>query len=185
MPEVQSIATNNGIIFYGVGAGEWLTDSQGTYYNQNDYSNAGYYFIGTSDITSTRAIEVVDASPTSAKPATTFTERVQHELEQVTSPGEAGPMLLGEEFRYTNSRKFSLSTPGAVDGNARIICSFVSNLSGSGGQLRFTIDGKELDAVYADRISAKAAAVTYTAYTHAPHTHSTGHPAPLATAPWA
>ena len=38
LPEVQSIATNNGIIFYGVGAGEWLTDSQGTYYNQNDYS---------------------------------------------------------------------------------------------------------------------------------------------------
>ncbi len=171
LPEVQSIATNNGIIFYGVGAGEWLTDSQGTYYNQNDYSNAGYYFIGTSDITSTRAIEVVDASPTSAKPATTFTERVQHELEQVTSPGEAGPMLLGEEFRYTNSRKFSLSTPGAVDGNARIICSFVSNLSGSGGQLRFTIDGKELDAVYADRISAKSSSsYVHGVYTRTAHT---------------
>lgn len=156
LPEVQSITSNGGIIFYGIGAGEWVTDSQGQYYRQNDYSNAGYYFIGVSDSTAARDVEVVDAVPGNNNLATTFTERIQHELEQVTCPGEAGPMLLGEEFRYTNNRKFTLKTPGAVEGDARIICSFVSNLSGSGGQLKFTIDGDALDAISTDRISAKS-----------------------------
>lgn len=168
LPEVQCVTSNGGIIFYGIGAGEWVRDSQGEYYRQNDYSESGYYFIGVSDSISARTIEPVEAAPGNISTATTFTERVQHELEQVTSPGEAGPVLLGEEFRYTNSRTFALRAPGAVPGDARIICSFVSNLSGNGGQLRFTVDGDALDAVSADRIPAKS----NSSYIHGVHTRT-------------
>ena len=47
IPQVQSVVTDRGLIFYGVGAGEWANSLRNhTYYKQNDYSLAGHYFIG-------------------------------------------------------------------------------------------------------------------------------------------
>lgn len=102
IPEVQTFTTSTGIIFYGLGAGEWSAD--GTYYLQNDYSDYGYYFVGERTEGEPAAPETVDATGPVSDAATTFTDRVHHELEQICVPGEAGPLLLGEDFRYTSAR---------------------------------------------------------------------------------
>ena len=171
LPQIQSVVTDRGIIFYGLGGGEWVTGTNGTYYRQNDFSSAGYYFVGEPENPEALPIPVVDATGAdNAACATTFTERVQHELEQINVPGEAGPLLLGEEFRYTRSRTFSLPSPGAVEGSARILCSFVSSLTGSGGQLNFTVNGQALPYASSDRISAKSSS----SYIHGVET-STSH----------
>ena len=138
IPDVRTFATPSGIVFYGLGAGEWSAD--GSYYLQNDYSDFGYYFVGEQTDDSTQPTEIIDATGAVSGPATTFTERVHHELEQVSVPGEAGPLLLGENFRSTRTRSFTVSTPGMAEPEGKLVCSFVSNIPGT-TVLKFTVNG--------------------------------------------
>lgn len=133
------------IVFYGMGAGEWVygTKAGYYYYRQNDYSVAGHYFIG----------EAADGNvawdiPKSATPgadgdaAETFMERVQHERELVLIPGNSGPTLLGEDFRYSKSQSFELPLDGAVGGSeAWMQTSFVYDIGKSTGSLSVTPAG--------------------------------------------
>lgn len=152
LPEVQTVTTDAGIIFYGVGAGEWVKSNDTYRYKQNDFSNYGYYFVSETDTAVARAIEKISATTSNTTGYTnTFIERTHHELEQTSVPGEAGPLLLGEEFRYTRSRTITMPTPGAVDGKSSFAYSFVSNISG-GGRLSFIAN----DTTITDRISIKS-----------------------------
>lgn len=166
LPEVQTIATGGGLVFYGLGAGEWQSSTSGDCYIQNDYSSCGYYYVGLRSGGEAPTIDTVDGTAPAANPATTFNERVHHELEQSTVPGEAGPLLLGEDFRYTASRTFSLSTPGMTSGEARLIATFVAKITGS-ATLSFAVNGKELERNSSDAITQpNGANATYTRSTH-------------------
>lgn len=144
LPLVQSVVTDKGIVFYGVGSGEWTESPQPGYfsYRQSDYSVAGHYFVGLADEgTEIPAIEPV-GEPFSGDATTTFTERVQHELESSLIPGEAGPMLVGEDFRYTRRHKFTFDIPDAVENSeAWFQSSFVSNHKDNTARLNFFVEG--------------------------------------------
>lgn len=140
IPEVQTFTTSSGIVFYGLGAGEWSAD--GTYYLQNDYSDYGYYFVGERTEGEPLTPETVDATGPVSDAATTFTDRVHHELEQICVPGEAGPLLLGEDFRYTSARSFKVSTPGMADNTGSLVCSFVTDIHGN-AEVNFTVNGTQ------------------------------------------
>lgn len=143
LPVVPSELTDRGIVFYGVGAAQKTESAQGGfyYYRQNDYSQAGYYFVGVApDGTVRPEIETV-SMPLKGEPSETFMDVVQHERELVLVPGEAGPLLLGEDFRFTRTRSFSFDLTDAVaGGKAWFQSSFMSNLTEESGRLSFTID---------------------------------------------
>lgn len=139
LPDAAVFTSSAGIVFYGVGGGQWADD--GSYFLQNDYSSYGYYYIGERSEGEPAAVPSVDVSAAADNPATTFTERVHYERELVCSPGESGPLLLGEEFRITTSRSFSVATPGMTEGSARIHCSFVYDIP-AGASLNLSLNGQ-------------------------------------------
>lgn len=161
LPAVQSITDATGIVFYGVGAGEWKNTTQGAYYRQNDYSVGGHYFVGElADGEEGRTIPSEGSAYDNAYGSDdTFTDYVHHELERVVSPGEAGPMLLGEDFRYTNTRTISMAVPDIVGNSNYFRASFVSNLSTSGSILEFTVNGVKLPLVDSDRLKATTSSI--------------------------
>ncbi len=126
LPPVQSISTPAGIIFYGVGPDELLSSERGHLSSDSSpYTTAGYYFLTSGDTTPPRDIPEAGTAEASA-PATTFTQLIHHETDRV-SPGEAGPMLVGEEFRLTPRRTFDFATPDRVEGSdAWLQCGFVA-----------------------------------------------------------
>lgn len=163
LPEVQSLVTDRGIIFYGLGAGQWdsvSAQSTGThtFYRQNDYSSSGHYFITEIDDSSDRRTIGTTGTPGADSPTDTFEAYAHHELERVPVPGEAGPELLGEDMRYTRSRTISIPTPEILtDAETSFVCSFVSALSGGSGTLSFTNGNSPLASVSSDRVSATSA----------------------------
>ena len=103
LPAVQSVVTPQGIVFYGIGAGEWTRGgSNGYYYAQNDYSSSGYYFVGElADGEEARPIAATGYAPGGgAALADSYMCRLHHEQELTQVQGEAGPLLLGEDMRF-------------------------------------------------------------------------------------
>jgi len=163
LPAVQTIVTKKGIIFYGLGAGEWKESSEKGryYYLQNDYSAVGYYFVGLrSDGEEAREIPVTEAGSLNSEPATTFNCRLHHEVEQIQVPGEAGPLLLGEDIRITSNRIFKFEAPDAVDGSAAWLQSSVITNSSSTAKLSFSYNSKSLGNNSSDNIAATSGKYT-------------------------
>lgn len=154
-------AKDGGIIFYGVGPDEQVQSTSNRYtLSSNIYTDAGYYFIGESDEASPE-IETI-GRPEAASPAVDFNEVLHHEQELV-SPGEAGPMLVGEDFRFTPARKFSFTMPDKSSDNVWFEVSFVAKTYNASSQLSFNVNGTDLAANNSDRISATSNSV----YIHA------------------
>lgn len=157
LPAIQTIQTKKGIVFYGIGAGKWEESSEKEryYFLQNDYSDAGYYFVGLRDESEEpREIPHTDAKDISAKPATTYMCRLHHELEKIPVPGEAGPLILGEDIKTTPNRIFKFDAPDIVDGGEAWMQSSVISNSSSSAMLTFSYNSKALAANQSDNIVA-------------------------------
>lgn len=152
VPMVQTRTTARGIVFYAAGPDE-LTE-QGDYFtvSSSPYTTAGYYFVTENgaparDIPQSGVAEARD-------PESSFTEVLHHEVDRV-SPGEAGAMLLGEDFRLTPSQTFTFDAPGRIeDADLWLQCAFVAKTPSATSSIEFTVnDGETLPAVATDRIA--------------------------------
>lgn len=150
---LQTTVDGQRVVFYGVGPDEWSSPLTDRYVcTPNFYTNHGYYFITESDVAE-REIPL-SGNPETTEPSTTFTERCQHEQE-LTSPGESGPYLVGEDFRYTPKRSFSFDIPGMVEGtDVWMECSFVTRTINQSSRISFTANGKEVESNSSDIIPA-------------------------------
>lgn len=153
LPAVNiSVASDGSITFYAVGPYNWVDGDVATR-QSNPYSTVGYYYLNESG-TELPAIGST-ASPGATSPATTFVERLQHEQELV-SPGEAGQLLVGEDFRYTPTRQFKFDLPD-IAGDVTFKTSFIAKTTGSPSRLTFTANGTALEANASDVISSSEA----------------------------
>ncbi len=160
LPMVQTETVADGIVFYGVGPEQWVTSiREYAHIENNIYTTAGYYFVTDSD-TEPAAI-TAQGKPATGTPATTFIDRLQHEID-ATSPGEAGYVLVGENLKTQNNREFSFNLPGRVSGtDAWMECALVTK-NYTSTIASFTVNNQKLDAVSTDHI----AACTKSAYVH-------------------
>ncbi len=143
LPLVQTAAGPAGIVFYAVGPEERQRQNGVTVLRWSPYTTAGYYFLSESGEPE-RPIDVVGVAE-AANPATTFTEVLHHEVDAV-SPGNVGPLLVGEDFRLTPARTFNFATPGRVpDEPLWLQCSFVANTPSAASYVEFTVNGQKLD----------------------------------------
>ncbi len=167
LPAVPVAVTARGVVFYAQGPGEWAETQRGRFrWVMNDYTSAAYYFV--------TAVENSDESPAPSlgrtgdavrvdEAATTFFDRRHHEIESV-SPGEAGALLVGEDFRYTTSHSVRFDVEDiASGGEAWIESSFIADCSTSSSTLSFTCNNQPIAANTSDRIQAIGSA----SYTHA------------------
>ncbi len=160
---IPTIRLNNGsIVFYGTGPDQWVTSVSNRYTkSSNIYTTEGYYFLTEAEpgdsLLVDRSFEPLGREGAD-QPGTTFWDRLHHELD-LESPGEAGPQLVGEEFRLTKSRKFTFDlTDRADDGETDIWMefSFVAKTYKQASTLSFTANNQTLPEIAADRIAATA-----------------------------
>ncbi|MDE5567740.1 MAG: type IX secretion system sortase PorU [Muribaculaceae bacterium] len=150
LPLVKSVTSSDGsVVFYAVGPHTWEGDNMSVR-RSNPYSTKGYYFV-------TENSEEIPALPKTGTPGandpvTTFTERLQHEQDLV-SPGECGQLLVGEDFRYTPTRRFNFDLPG-ICGPLTFRTSFIAKTYNSASKLTFSANGTQLPQIASDAIAA-------------------------------
>jgi len=156
LPQTPSeFVAGNGLFFYAEGPVGWALYSEGYYRPvQNPYSTTGYYFLSDTDSEPRLAPSKSGAPSDSPTAATMFYDRTFHEVEQV-SPGEAGHMLVGEDFKYKPSQTFKFSLTDAIAGDdpAMLLVSFVSLSKSGGASLAFTANGKAIPSSAGDNIA--------------------------------
>lgn len=151
LPQVQTTTdSDNSIIFYAAGPESREISRSFERYRLNPYTEAAYYFVTDSDV-EPRAIETT-ATPGATDPATSFTECLHHELDQL-SPGECGVLLVGEDFKYTPTRRFRFELPDRT-GPMGFEVSFVAKTIGVGSDLQFEVNGQAIEPTSSDAIQA-------------------------------
>ncbi len=142
-----------GVVFFGEGP---VTSGNTTskYFRpvQNPFTLLGYYFLTDND--EERLIPQPDpaSSPSATNPATVVPEMAYHEQE-LYSPGNAGFLMVGEDFKYTNSRTFDFYLPG-IDTSLPVYmeASFVAKTLSASSTITYTLDGTALPSSSGDRI---------------------------------
>lgn len=151
LPMVQSELTSRGIVFYAEGPLTRTTDNSGYIsYTTNPYSTLGYYFISDNEAEA-RTIPVEGRGATGLS-GNYFTDAAFYETDAV-SPAQTGHLMVGEDFRFTPTRKFTLQLPGRMpDSEVDMRCVFFAKSSG-GVQLTYAENGNTLPGSTADRVS--------------------------------
>ncbi len=151
LPMVQSEMTSRGLVFYAEGPRTRTTDSRGFIsYTNNPYSTLGYYFISDNEAEA-RTIATEGRGATGDADAF-FTEVSVYETDAV-SPAQTGHLMVGEDFRFTPTRKFTISMPGRVPGSAVDMHTVFFAKSSNGVQLTYADNGTTLQGLATDRIS--------------------------------
>lgn len=152
LPVVQSVLTSRGLIFYAVGSRSRTYDNGKSvpYYPVNPYSDYGYYFLSDRDGVDGRPMPVEEATATDGTATTSFSETVWHESDLI-SPAQSGHCIVGEDLRFTPTRKFSFQLPDNIGDNVSMRCAVYAKSSG-GLQLTFSADGSTLTPSTSDRV---------------------------------
>lgn len=146
LPQVAAFRNESGIFFYARGPISWNSDRP----VQNPFTTLGYYFLTDSD---SELKEIPStATPGATNPTTQFTQRLLHELE-LTSPGHAGHILVGENFKAQPKQTFKFTLTDRVEDTGSLITSFVAKAS-EASTLTYIVGEQELPFAPSDRINA-------------------------------
>lgn len=135
-----------GLLFYAEGpVAKQVSTGQYRRPAQNYYTTEGYYFLSDSRDDERRVPAVGNTSPSAGSaPATTFYDFLYHEQE-LSSPGEAGHQLVGEDFRFTREQQFTFSLTNPVAGqNAYMETVFVAKSASGSSTLVISVNGTTL-----------------------------------------
>lgn len=145
--------SGKGVVFYAQGPGSWQTLNGVYSWLPSFYSTEGYYFVTQVSDGAAPEAPLLGSPDLRGEAATSFMDRLQHELEAV-SPGDSGGHLVGESFISQRSQSFSFNiTDPADDRQAILQCSFASKILTSGSLLNFSVNGTALDNVLQDKIN--------------------------------
>lgn len=157
LPQIYSEVTDQGVVFYGVGPDEWVkTTGYNAYHIEcNQYSLYGYYFV-TSEDGDTPVQDTTGTAGAGENVPTTLAEGRTHYEKELSHPAEAGPLLVGEDFRYKPQQTFTIATPYRTSRNnaTSLECQFVAKTIGVPSYLKFTANGEALQEQTSDRISS-------------------------------
>ncbi len=157
LPPVRVQRDASGIIFYAQGPEQYTEPVRGHFVQtHNIYDTRGYYFLSdcapADDFVADMPATGIAGADDNA--ATSCTAVVYHE-QNLVSASNNGWLMVGEDFRFTPTRNFTLHLPDRVEGTeVWMQTSFVlKTASPSSGVLSFTANGTTLPQSAADRIS--------------------------------
>lgn len=119
LPQIPSLLTSDGLLFYGVGPQTWTetaTNSDRFIHSNNPFTFKGYYFL-TEDPSEERAaaVQTTVQRPSDTTGATTyFREHVTHHLE-LDAMGYSGFTFVGEDMLASPRLSLSIPLPGLTD----------------------------------------------------------------------
>lgn len=142
-----------GLYFYADGPTSWKESTSGYFKPvQNPFTLLGYYFLSDNGDDERLTPSKSGKQANAAECVTTFYDRTFHELEQ-NSAGEAGFMLLGEDFKFNPTQTFNFTLTDAVkDASAKMEISFACK-SSSATILEISANGTALAYTASDRIA--------------------------------
>ena len=133
LPQTPSeYVQGKGVFFYADGPVGWKEAALGYFRPaHNPFTLKGYYFLSDSG-EEERLVPQQSGKPAEHQAGVTkFYDRVFHEKE-LSSPGEAGFLLVGEDFKFTQSQTFPITLTDAVeDGEVKVEVSFYCKSSES------------------------------------------------------
>lgn len=172
VPQVQSVMTSRGLLFYGRGPEGWAKVDNGsgvTMYERvkNPYTDACYYYLSDVGVTP-REISLDDRGLTDLSGddiATTFLARLWHEQDLVTIH-ETGHDLYGEDFRFTPSQSLTFNLPDLVETpsatpNAWMRCRFFANVPSKSTYVTYTVNNAQLPRDERDRVPGTSGSYNY------------------------
>ncbi len=143
LPQVQSVHTSKGLVFYGVGPVSWTLSSGHWSHTLNPFSELGYYYLSDREMEE-RTIPVENSARKSALAATTFIDRTYHELDR-TSLGFTGHLLVGEDLRRNPNLTLSFNLPGKVSSTQVWIKAAIITKTTSASTVVFTANGSPIE----------------------------------------
>lgn len=158
LPRVASVVTSRGIVFYASGPEGWRS-APGNAAREgwmehviNPYTETCYYYLTETDGPATVATDGIPGVDGATNVATTFTERLYHELDQI-SIFETGHNLYGEDFFLTPTRSFNFPLTDRVEGtDVWMQTRFFANSPNAGTSVSYTANGKKLPVSTTDNI---------------------------------
>lgn len=145
-----------GLLFYAEGpVAKQTTTGQYRRPAQNYYTTEGYYFLTDSREDDERRVPAIGATTPEAgtAPATTFYDFLYHE-EELSSPGEAGHQLVGEDFKYTRDQQFTFNLTNPVAGQpAYLEVVFLAKSDTQASTLGITVNGTALPSTSENSIN--------------------------------
>lgn len=159
LPQTASeYVASKGVYFYAEGPVRFNESTSGYFVPaQNPFSSLGYYYLSDSVDDEERltpsSLQYEGAIPADDRIAKYFMDRTWHEVDAV-SPGEAGFLLLGEDFRTRASQSFTLSLPGYTPAEpVRMEVAFMAKSLTGVSTLQISADGTALPVSSTDRIA--------------------------------
>lgn len=155
LPQTPSeYIAGRGIVFFGEGP-VTATNTDTKYFRplQNPFTLLGYYFLTENEEERLTPQPDSNSVPTASNPTSTFQELSYHEQE-LYSLGNAGYLLVGEDFKYSTTQYFTLNLPG-IDTSAPVYmeASFVAKTLTASSTISYSVDGKTLPSGSGDRIA--------------------------------
>lgn len=149
LPPVASEVTRRGIVFHARGPVSEETVTQNhIHHKTNPYALSGTYFLTEND---GEAPEIpVTGIPGADSPVTDFNCMVYHELD-LSSPGETGHLLVGEDFRYQPRQSFPFNLTGRVpDTDVWTEVAFTAHCPTASSSISISANGTALPAGSSD-----------------------------------
>lgn len=164
LPQIPVWRTSDQILFFGKGISSYSYQSvtHPILEQQHPYATGAYYFITAN--ASVEEAKITESTITQLPHDLTdsFTQSLHYEKE-LTSPGQTGTLLVGDDFRYTKSRTFSFMLEGLVpETQVSVLTRFMTKLVDATGSLKFSYNGTQLS----QQSSANIYAVTDVEHEH-------------------
>lgn len=153
--QIPVLNTGSKLIFYAQDVTTWKKSELISFVQyQHPYATEAYYFVTDRDDIEQLPISEKEASPKNGKEITTYIARDFYEKE-LTSPTETGHYLLGDDFRFTNSRQYKFNLENYVKGTpVSILTAFAAyTTGGDGSKLIFNANGEAQEMTDTDNIA--------------------------------
>lgn len=152
LPPLPCIKTSRGILFFGTDNVSWSFDADGKIsHEQNPYCSESYYFLSDRDVPANEMRRADARSARGEWNSNAANWRLLHERD-LASPGEAGRIMLGEDFRSSRSQTFNFTLPGYSAGPVDAYIRFGAHVSNGSSSLIISANGERLPSTSSDRI---------------------------------
>lgn len=143
LPQIPVMEVDGGIMFFALGPSQASVDKNNNpSITTNPYTSKGFYFL-TSEKGSQKSFATDKGRATGNDTADLYA--VSWHENDMYSPGATGRLLVGEDFKLTPTRSFTLDLPGVLAGStARLTIPFVAKVSGGTASLEIEADGTSI-----------------------------------------
>lgn len=154
LPMIRSKVTSKGLLFFGTDNISWNPDNNpGEQHTLNPYSDESYYFVSDRVCGELPETPAIRSGVKGSNILSSFEERMVHERD-LAAASERGRILLGEDFRTTNSQTFNFTLTDIASPTVSASIRFGAKTTNGRSELKISANGTTLSSTGTDRIQS-------------------------------